>query len=332
MAHAHAHAHTEGEGTFFLDQLFTILVAGGIGLVGVLMYQSGTLGRILAPMFFKWVVGAGCVILVMALIRAVAVWKLAGTRRTVVARPDEHAHDNGEACGHEHSHGDDCGHDHGHAASHTHSHSHSHAHSHSHDESQAHDHGGEGEGEDHGHDHGWAPWKYMILAVPIFLYFLGFPRAGIANLEGKFGGSVERGGQRQLVSLLAGGLAMGKTNPTDHAKLSFRTLSDVAARESERDLWDGDTGIVQGQFAPGPGNEFTLFRVDRTCCYADQTYMQVKVVAPEKPSIAPETWVRVHGTITFRKNERGNWVPVFVVDNMNEITPGVDPVVGVNTP
>ena len=58
---------------------------------------------------------------------------------------------------------DECGHDH--------AHSHSHAHSHAHMED---------EGEEQ-HDHGWAPWRYMVLAIPIFLYFLGLPREGFST-------------------------------------------------------------------------------------------------------------------------------------------------------
>ena len=49
MAHSHAHAHAEAEGNYFLDQLFTILVCGALGLVAVLMYYTGMLQRILVP-------------------------------------------------------------------------------------------------------------------------------------------------------------------------------------------------------------------------------------------------------------------------------------------
>ena len=52
MAHSHAHSHGEGEGNFFLDQLFTVLVCGALGLVAVLMYRDGMLKRILVPGFF----------------------------------------------------------------------------------------------------------------------------------------------------------------------------------------------------------------------------------------------------------------------------------------
>src|SRR3989442_13482056 len=44
------------------------------------------------------------------------------------------------------------------------------------------------QGHDHA-DHGWAPWRYVLLLLPIFLFLLGFPnkgpaiRAANANLD-----------------------------------------------------------------------------------------------------------------------------------------------------
>src|SRR5215212_7442325 len=122
MAHAHAHAHGEGEGNYFLDQVFTILACGAVGLVAVLMYQTGMLNRILVPMFFVPVLLGGTALLVMVAIRAVAVWQLAGARRAAEVEHIDHDHGHShshchshehahEDCGHEHSHGADCEHD-----------------------------------------------------------------------------------------------------------------------------------------------------------------------------------------------------------------------------
>src|SRR6478736_4850064 len=111
MGHDHAHAHSEGEGTYFLDQLFTILTCGAVGVVAILMYKTGMIGRILAPMFFIWVLLGGVALVVLSAIRAIAVWQLAGARRAAeTTQTNNHNH--------EHSH------------SHTHSHSHDHAHDH----------------------------------------------------------------------------------------------------------------------------------------------------------------------------------------------------------
>src|SRR5262245_51247542 len=160
---AHSHAHDEAEGTYFLDQLFTILVCGALGLVAILMYKTGTLQRILVPMFWAPVLIAGGALIVMAFIRAVAVWQLAGARRLAESEHGDHDHGHGHDHGHSHSHGHDHAHSHGEECGHKHSHAHS--------DDQAGDDG-------HGHDHGWAPWRYMVLSVPVFLFFLGFPREG----------------------------------------------------------------------------------------------------------------------------------------------------------
>ena len=39
--------------------------------------------------------------------------------------------------------------------------------------------------DEHGHDHGWAPWRYMVLAIPVFLFFLGLPREGLTDRSPK---------------------------------------------------------------------------------------------------------------------------------------------------
>jgi uncharacterized membrane protein YraQ (UPF0718 family) len=80
----------------------------------------------------------------------------------VVAAPaHEHA-----GCGHDHGPGAACDHDHGHAP-----HDHGPA-VHEHPVGQAHAH------HDHDaadHDHGWAPWRYVVVLVPIILFLLGLP-------------------------------------------------------------------------------------------------------------------------------------------------------------
>src|SRR5262245_6664958 len=121
MAHSHAHAEGEGQANYFLDQLFTILVCGAIGLVAILMYTTGMLSRILVPMFFIPVLLGGVAILVLAAIRAVAVWQLAGARAAEAKAIEDHTNEAGHSHSHSHSHGhdhshahEDCGHEHSH--------------------------------------------------------------------------------------------------------------------------------------------------------------------------------------------------------------------------
>jgi hypothetical protein len=321
MAHSHAHAHGEGEGTYFLDQLFTILACGGVGLVAVLMYQTGMLGRILVPMFFIPVLLGGTALLVMVAIRAVAIWQLAGARR---AAEQEHAdYAEGHEHGHSHSHGhahshDDCGHEHSHGADCEHDHGHAHAH----------DHAGTG-GDDHGHDHNWAPWRYLVLAIPVFLFFLGLPREGLNGnqVARSTGADLRASPNRHSLAFMAGSPAMTrvlrKAEPRQ-LELRFKELSEMAAIPGRREDYDGDIGIIRGQFIPirTSDREFTLLRVNRTCCAADETYLETRIQSPE-PIHGFQTgdWVRVEGVISFQQTDRGKWIPVITLKGNEAITP-----------
>lgn len=325
MGHAHAHAHGEGEGTYFLDQLFTILACGAVGLTAILMYETGVLSRILVPMFFKWVVGAGAAILLMACVRAIAIWQLAGARRAADAQAeaddyrDDHSHSHGHDHAHSHSHrpGEACDHGHVPGATCEHDHGHSHAHSHA-------------GGDDEGHDHSWAPWRYMVLAIPVFLYFLGLPRAGIEKGEIKrsMAGELQQGSIRKSVALLAGGLAYPKTQPR-RLHLRFNELTEAAALPARHEMYEGDIGIIRGQFAPRAGSdrEFSLFRRKMTCCAADAVFLETRILTPDGEALRglePQQWVQVEGVISFQQNERGKWVPVITVQSNDAIDPNAD--------
>jgi len=329
MGHAHAHAHTEGEGTYFLDQLFTILACGALGLVAILMYQTGVLSRILVPMFFPWVVGGGTAILIMACVRAIAVWQLAGARRAAEAQEEaaDYREDHGHEHAHSHSHGsgEACGHEHSHAAAREHDHGHSHDHAHSH-----------AGGEEEAHDHGWAPWRYMIIAIPVFLFFLGLPRAGVSDWERtrNTGSGLQSGSLRKSVALLAGGLAYPKTQPR-RLQLRFNELTEAAALPVRHEAYEGDIGVIRGQFSrrADSDREFSLFRVKMTCCAADQIFLETRIIAPDASTlrgIQPNQWVQVEGVISFQQNEKGKWIPVITMQSADAIDPNAEPTNDVN--
>lgn len=333
---AHAHSHGEAEGNYFLDQLFTILTCGGIGLVAVLMYQTGMVSRILVPMFYVPVLLGGIVILAMALVRAIAVWKLAGARGANGAVDIEHDHGHSHSHGHEHAHAhdDECGHDHAHdGAEHDdrgHSHSHAHAHAHSHDHAH-------GDGEHH--DHGWAPWRYMVLAVPIFLYFLGLPREGFSTklVDRQTSHEATQDLKRQGLSMLVGGPAWTKAlrrAEPERMQLRFKELTEAAAVPSRQDVYEGNIGVLRGQFVPlKAGNEFTLLRVNRTCCVADEVYLETRIISPEAiQGIDAYQWVRVEGLISFQKNEKGKWIPVITLKSASDIDGNAEPTTDANIP
>jgi hypothetical protein len=112
--HDHAHAHPPARlGEYYLEQLLTIFACGAFGVVAVLMYYNTDskgnpmLKYILANTFWPWVLSAGFVLLALALVRGIVVWKQAGAVT--------HAH--GDDCGDDHG---DCGHDHAPGEAHSH--------------------------------------------------------------------------------------------------------------------------------------------------------------------------------------------------------------------
>src|SRR5215469_13082673 len=159
MAHDHSHGDRNA---YYLNQLFTIAVCGALGGVAVMLWQSGTLRFMVVERFWLPTLLGGIALLVLVLIRAVALW------RSVDEPAAAHSHDH-EHCGHSH----DCDHDHHHDHDHDHDHHHDHNHGHSH-----------GSADDHGHDHGWAPWRYVVLLLPVVLYFLNLPNQGFSAARG----------------------------------------------------------------------------------------------------------------------------------------------------
>ncbi len=165
MAEVHSHAHAEDRSSYYLDQLFMIGVCGALAGVTIMLWQSGVLSTMLHEKFHIWVAMGGISLLAIVILRAVAVW--------LSVDEQEEPHEHGPGCGHDHGPERHPGGGGGTAAiqpapggggaalalvpAASHSHAHSHSHSHSHGD---------------GHDHGWAPWRYVVLLLPVVLYFL----------------------------------------------------------------------------------------------------------------------------------------------------------------
>jgi DUF1980 C-terminal domain len=324
VGHAHAHAETDGEGTYFLDQLFTILLCGAIGVVAISMYATGMLGRILVPMFFVPTLLGGAAILVLAVIRAIAVWQLAGARKAALAEASA------DGANHDHSHSH--GHDHGHAHSHSDADDHGHEHGADCGHDHAHSHAG---GDDHGHDHGWAPWRYMVLAIPVFLYMMDLPRGGFSDqwMMRQQATQLQQSPKRQALSLLAGGPALTRVMKKAEAEqrllqLRFKELVEAAAIPMQHEVYEGDIGVLRGQFLPvrASEREFTLYRENITCCRADMVMLETRIVAPDPVrEIQYGQWVQVRGVISFEKNEKGKWIPVITLKGNEDIDPHTEP-------
>lgn len=327
MAHSHAHSETEGEGTYFQDQLFTVLLSAGLGVVAVLMYRSNMLERILVPAFWKPVLAGGVAVIVLAFIRAVSLWQMAGKAPAPAEEKKDlgHGHSHSHSHSHAHSHGkDECGHDHAHEGDCGHDHSHG-------KKEMAHaPHGAEDEGHDE-HDHGWSPWKYIVLAIPIVLFALNLPKNGFSEsrLDKEIkGGSLEQNPKRIALSALVGGPAMTKalrkTEPLIR-NLRFKELIEASAVVRLQADYEGDIGIIRGQFyrLPNSDREFTLFRMDMTCCAADSVVLETRIVAPEPiAGHQPGDWVIARGVISFQRDEaKKKWVPVLTLASIDDVKP-----------
>src|SRR2546428_229519 len=249
MAHTHS---VEDRNVYYVEQLCTIGFCGALGIVQILLYHYKVLEIILTSKFHIWVLLSGIVLTGLAVIRAVVLWVSAGQAN------QEHAHDP-DCC---HDHDPEHNHDHNHEHAHAHDHSHeqgiiaaehvpSHAGDHSHDEhAHVHSHA------DCGHEHGWAPWRYVVLLLPILLFLMGMPWPAEAVPDDPL-----------EVGVLP---------------LAFKDLEQAANTEQQRKYWDGKLVRVKGQFAPGrTDRNFSIFRMKMTCCAADAYPLNVKIVSPE---------------------------------------------------
>jgi uncharacterized protein len=169
--HSHDHSHDEGD-SYFIDQLCMVGLSGAFGVICLCLYfwQTAMLANLLATQFHPFVLASGIGLVVIAFMRGGVLWQQ--SRDPVFLKSREHHHHHHE---HEHAHAIKEGaplqvavatgeppHVHGPAHDHQHDHPAPHAHGH-HDHDEA------------DHDHGWAPWRYVVILVPIILFLLGLP-------------------------------------------------------------------------------------------------------------------------------------------------------------
>jgi hypothetical protein len=284
MAHDHSHGDRSA---YYLNQLFTIAVCGALGGVAVMLWWSGTIRLMLHPKFFIWELMGGIALLILVVFRAVSVW------RSVDETAHTHDHDH---CGHEHGH---CHHEHEHGIQsqaqttgfssapsslplsmpvHTHDHDHDHHHGHDHD---------------HDHDHGWAPWRYVVLLLPVVLYFLNLPNQGF---------SADAGGNA-LNDLALN--APASVSSTGQVSVGFMELQQASLTPESRDYYEGKTVSLTGQYAGNNAKRFTLRRFKIACCAADAVPLNAVIMVNDNSSeqVDPDRyrnkWVEVTGRIRF---------------------------------
>jgi uncharacterized membrane protein YcgQ (UPF0703/DUF1980 family) len=307
---AHVHTHEEDSSTYYLEQLFMVGICGALGGVAVMMWWQDKLKWVLAPTFHVYVFWGGVVLLLLVAVRAVSLWRAAGNLQ---AAPDHH-HDHDHEHHHEHEHHD---HEHHH---HDHDHEHGHAHDHDHEHGHAHDHVHTA-GDAHGHEHGSNPWRYIILMLPVVLYFLNLPNSGFSSTY------YERG---MKVGVEAGTFDVVQGEKVDVVNLEFKELERAAYTPASRQGYEGKFARIKGQFMPsGSDKMFSLVRFKITCCAADAVPLNVVIMLnPESPEsisdIKALQWVNVTGKIQFRKRkDREEYVSVLLVPSREQIQSAV---------
>jgi hypothetical protein len=292
------HHHDDQEDTYFLDQLCMVALSGAFGVVCLAMFfiQKQMLFTLLGPQFHPFVLGSGIALVSIAALRG-AVLRLNAGAGNAPAAPEQL---------HEHA---TCDHDHAHSHSHE-DHAHSHSHSHSHAPAHGHSHGGAD------HDHAWAPWRYVVLLVPILLYMLGLPNKTpsltappeavdltelvkerseqVTTLAG-FGTD----GWSQLAYIAKTGREAGE-NP-DAQPVSFQLLETMSASDADRAHWKGKIIKIKGQYMPRSDVLFSLVRLRIQCCAADAVQLNVPMLSKEPiTDLKAEQWIEVSGRVDFR--------------------------------
>jgi hypothetical protein len=301
MAHSHSHEHDHN--SYDLDQLFTIALCGAFGGVAVMLWYTNRL-YFLHDSFHSWVLSGGIALLVLVVVRAVGLWFEVDETRKAGEAGHEHAHH------HSHEHGCcDHGREHDHGiqpantgtlaasplatlpltapADHPHLHDHDH---------------------DHGHDHGWSPWRYVVLILPVFLYFLDLPNKGFQV----------HADSTDWKSLQAPTTAV-KDKGVDF-NVGFLQLEQAAFREEKRDYYEGKTVRVIGQCAGIDLKSCKLVRYKVSCCAADAVPLNaVIMVDPNSPEHLDADrlrgqWVQVTGRVHFfHRPDTGGYVTALIL-------------------
>ncbi len=285
------HQHESGHNPqhrLHAEAVIQVGLCASIGLVGVLLYFGGKLEIILAPKFHIWLLCSSIVLLCLALFRLVVTWQ-------AISRQEKPAASSG-------------------CSSHGHDHDHTHDHQHEEKTVNGHDHqhGEACQVQDCGHDHSHAyePIKAAVLAIPVCLFLLNLPNGSFAAMQ-----------ELDLNNL---DISMNIADKGTENNVSFPQLERAAQREEARQLYEGKTVSLIGQFAGDSDKKFTLIRYKMNCCAADAVPLNAAIFVDAKsPVQLPHKelrgkWVKVKGQVQFIKVKDGSYITALVLKPAND--------------
>jgi hypothetical protein len=326
----HGHSHGSADANeYYIEQLCAIGFGGLLAAIIARWYFTGAMANFLNTQQATIALGGGVALFALIAYRAVVVWRMAGSPPTVPA----HDHD---CCDHGHGHGD--------------------VH-HQHVESiktaseivgtalpvteiaaagppMVHHHHGHGHGLSavgHDHEHGWAPWRYMVMLVPIILGLLGLPAASVEP----YAGASEAGGMasRTLVFRTVGMMThaldplsavafLAPVRSGGYQERTFKELEKAAYNETQRQAWNGTGVELTGQFVGDSDSNFSLVRYQLSCCAADATPLKAVIIVEYdalpggdrlEPTKLRGKWVRVRGVLQFFEKGKNTFIPEIVI-------------------
>lgn len=283
---ANEHHHHDNATEYYIEQLIGIGISLSIAYVCIMLWwpfpiyggdgQIISYGRklsiILHPKFHFWVLTGSIILLGFVSVRIIALWLESGKLKS----------------DHKHVHGPDC--DHGHEHDHDHNHVHGPDGNHEHkDESSGHEDCG------HDHSHGSAPVRFIVLLLPIVLFFLNVPNEVFSNVKG-----VDLSQFGEVGTVAEKGIDFN---------VGFLQLEMASMTQESRNHYEGKTVRLIGKYVGEEEKRFSLIRFKINCCAADavplNAVMMVDPNSPEKLAWKKyaNKWVQVTGRVHFLKRK-----------------------------
>ena len=158
----------------------------------------------------------------------------------------------------------------------------------------------------------WVLARMMVLFFPVALFLIGVPNAGFS--------------QDRIKKLLGNDDSIGSAQLSDVANkegtiVSFNDLNDAATNDDKRQVFEGQTALLEGRFRRLGDKEFSLIRLRMTCCAADTIPLKVRIVTPYALSgFNDMEWVSVKGQIQFIPMPGGKgFIPVIKVAENSDV-------------